>query len=103
MMNKPTNEDLVKRFDAAYLKRSEQGDPERTYVSDCRAAAIKDLYDAGVADGKAEAWPEAWREAIEVLRAEVLKLQGEFRGVEADRALSAIATLERLAQERGYL
>ena len=92
-MNKATDEELVRRFDRAYLKRSEEGDPDRTYVSDCRRAACRALHDAGIAHG--------WREAIEELRA--YSQRGERTIHEAGAQQDAANHLESIAKERGYL
>ncbi len=89
-MNKQTDEELM-RHEREVLGKT----PACGSVGEHSARRRRIAHDAGIAHG--------WREAIDALRAEVLRLQGEFRGVEADRALSAVATLERIGNERGYV
>ncbi len=89
-MTKPTDEELKRLSESAYLARAAEGDDP--FTSQCGAAAKRAIYDAGHAIGKADGKSEGWRECIEALRA--------AHDTHADHAADF---LERLAKERGLL
>jgi hypothetical protein len=70
-MAERTKRELAKVYQDAMLKRHKEGDPDRTYVSDCQEAGQRACYDLGASDARAalEAENAALRARVEgVLR-----------------------------------